>query len=61
MKEKNVKMNLTLNKEFYEKLKNESARDYMKVSTWVKQQMMKVVYGNKREEGMDEYGSNENK
>ena len=50
---KNVKMNLTLSREFYVLLKNESAKDFMKVSTWVKQLLMKSMY-NKRENGMND-------
>lgn len=50
---KNVKMNLTLSREFYVLLKNESAKDFMKVSTCVKQLLMKSMY-NKRENGMND-------
>lgn len=53
---KNVKMNLTLSREFYQRLKNESAQDFMKVSTWVKQQLMRLVY-NKQENSMNENGN----
>lgn len=54
---KNVKMNLTLSQEFYQRLKNESAHDFMKVSTWVKQQLMRVVY-NKKDNSMNENENN---
>jgi len=57
--EKNVKMNLTLSQDFYRLLKHESAKDFMKVSTWAKQQLMKVVQ-NKSDNGVSNYekGSN---
>ena len=41
MKKENVKMNLTLSREFYEFLKEKSSQDYMKTATWVKRFLMK--------------------
>jgi predicted DNA-binding ribbon-helix-helix protein len=40
---KNVKMSLTLKKEFYETLKDRAERDHLKTSTWTKQFLMKQV------------------
>lgn len=57
--EKNVKMNLTLTQEFYRQLKHESAKDFMKVSTWAKQQLMKVVL-NKSDNGVCNYEKSSN-
>ena len=40
MKEKNkenVKMNLTLKKEFFELIKEKAEKDHLKTATWVKQ------------------------
>ena len=41
MKKENVKMNLTLSRDFYEFLKEKSSQDYMKTATWVKRFLMK--------------------
>jgi predicted DNA-binding ribbon-helix-helix protein len=38
---KNIKMNLTLKREFFEVLKQQAERDHLKVSTWVKQFLVK--------------------
>ncbi len=40
---KNVKMNLTLKKEFYETLQDLAERDHLKTSTWTKQFLMRQV------------------
>lgn len=39
----NVKINLTIPIDFYKLLMIKSSNDYMKVSTWVKQQLMKTI------------------
>ena len=36
-----VKMNLTIDKEFYALLKEQASKDYAMVSTWTKQFLMK--------------------
>ncbi len=36
-------MNLTLNKEFYEKLQDFAEKDHLKVSTWTKQFLMRQI------------------
>ena len=38
-----VKMNLSFNKEFYGLLQENARKDYMRVSTWVKQFLMKSL------------------
>lgn len=48
-KSQNVKMNLTLSKEFYQVLKLNATADYMKVATWTKQFLMKNLQGDKEE------------
>ncbi len=40
---RNVKMNLTLKREFYETLQDLAERDHLKISTWTKQFLMKQV------------------
>ena len=39
--QKTVKMNLSLEKDFYGLLQDNARKDYMRVSTWVKQFLMK--------------------
>lgn len=46
-KSKNVKMNLTLSKEFYQVLQDNAKSDYVKVATWTKQFLMKNLNGDK--------------
>jgi hypothetical protein len=41
----NVKMNLTLPKDFYGLLQQNSKSDFMKTATWVKQFLMKHLLG----------------
>lgn len=43
-KKKNIKMNLTLNAEFYETLQDLAQRDHLQVSTWTKQFLMRQVH-----------------
>ena len=38
---KQVKMNLTLDRDFYDLLKEKATGDYMKVATWTKRFLMK--------------------
>ena len=38
-----VKMNLTIDPEFYELLKENASHDYSRVSTWTKQYLMKSL------------------
>ena len=38
-----VKMNLTIDPEFYELLKKNASKDFVKVSTWTKQYLMKSL------------------
>ena len=40
---KNVKMNLSLEEEFYELLQDKAKQDYVKVATWTKQFLMKSL------------------
>jgi predicted DNA-binding ribbon-helix-helix protein len=40
-KTQNVKMNLSLEKDFYELLQEKAKNDYVKVATWTKQYLMK--------------------
>jgi predicted DNA-binding ribbon-helix-helix protein len=48
---RNVKMNLSLDREFYDFLKNKAEDDYIQVATWVKQFLKKnLTEDNKREE-----------
>lgn len=50
-KKQNVKMNLSLDREFYDFLKNKAEDDYIQVATWVKQFLKKnLAEDNKREE-----------
>jgi len=39
--QQNVKMNLSLDRDFYELLKASAEKDYVKVATWTKQFLMK--------------------
>ena len=39
--QQNVKMNLSLEKDFYELLQARAKQDYVKVATWTKQFLMK--------------------
>lgn len=39
--QQNVKMNLSLDRDFYELLQANAKRDYVKVATWTKQFLMK--------------------
>jgi hypothetical protein len=40
---KNVKMNLSLDEEFYELLQDRAKHDYVRVSTWTRQYLMKCL------------------
>jgi NAD-dependent SIR2 family protein deacetylase len=40
-KVQNVKMNLSLERDFYELLQQRAKNDYVKVATWTKQYLMK--------------------
>lgn len=40
-KQQVVKMNLSLEREFYELLQEKAKEDYVRVATWVKQYLMK--------------------
>jgi hypothetical protein len=40
-KTQNVKMNLSLEKDFYELLQEKAKKDYVKVATWTKQYLKK--------------------
>jgi len=42
-KQPNVKMNLSLEKDFYELLQENAKRDYVKTATWTKQYLMKKL------------------
>lgn len=42
-KSPNVKMNLSLEKAFYELLQSRAKQDYVKVATWTKQYLMKCL------------------
>jgi hypothetical protein len=44
-KKKMVKMNLTIDPEFYELLEKNAQKDYSRVSTWTKQYLMKNLLG----------------
>jgi NAD-dependent SIR2 family protein deacetylase len=39
----NVKMNLSLERDFYELLQEKARNDYVKVATWTKQYLMKCL------------------
>ena len=39
----NVKMNLSLERDFYELLQEKAKSDYVKVATWTKQYLMKCL------------------
>ena len=39
----NVKMNLSLEKDFYDLLQEKAKNDYVKVATWTKQYLMKCL------------------
>ena len=41
IKSKNVKINISLDNEFYELIKEKASNDYMRVATWTKQFLMK--------------------
>ena len=49
MKIKNVKMNLTIPRDFYQVLQENASHDYVKVATWTKQFLMKNLSGDKLE------------
>jgi len=40
----NVKMNLSLDKDFYELLQEKAQSDYMRVATWTKQFLMRSLH-----------------
>jgi hypothetical protein len=40
-KQPNVKMNISLERDFYELLQEKAKNDYVKVATWTKQYLMK--------------------
>lgn len=42
-KPQNVKMNLSLEKDFYELLQEKAKKDYVKTATWTKQYLMKKL------------------
>ncbi len=52
---KNVKMNLTLKRDFYEMLKQEAEKDHLKVSTWVKQFLVKRMEEHHHQHQYDQY------
>jgi hypothetical protein len=57
----NVRLNLSLSKEFFGLLKQKSQHDYVQVGTWVKSYLMKnLIQGDKREEkrGLTKNGNN---
>lgn len=59
--EKNVRVNLTLTKEFSNLLTQNAERDYMPTATWVKQFLMKHLLhqgDNKKVKNMDLNGTN---
>jgi len=41
-----VKLNITIDPEFYELLQQNASMDYVKVSTWTKQFLMKNLHKN---------------
>ncbi len=41
-----IKLNLSLEKDFYDLLKKKASGDYIRVSTWVKQFLMKSLIKN---------------
>jgi hypothetical protein len=43
LKKTTVKMNLSLDKDFYELLQARAKNDYVKVATWTKQYLMKCL------------------
>ena len=43
-KTQNVKMNLSLEKDFYELLQKRAKNDYVKVATWTKQFLMRSLH-----------------
>ncbi len=49
-KKENVKINLTLTRDFYQLLKKNASDDYMKVATWTKRFLMKsLIDGHNKE------------
>lgn len=46
--QKNVKMNLSIDKEFFQLLQEYADNDYMKVSTFMKWQLKKSLLGNNK-------------
>jgi hypothetical protein len=46
--QKNVKMNLSINKDFFDLLQEQADRDYMRVSTWTKWFLKKSLLGNNK-------------
>lgn len=42
-KKKNIRMNLTLDAEFYETIQHLAERDHLNVTTWTRQFLMKQV------------------
>lgn len=43
-RKQNVRMNLTMDWDFYQVLKKHAANDFMKVATWTKQYLMKSLF-----------------
>ena len=51
LENENVRLNLSLSKEFFELLQKKSHNDYVQVGTWVKSYLMKnLIQGDKMEE-----------
>ena len=49
-----VKMNLSLDKDFYDLIKRNARLNYIKPSTWVKQQLMRAVLGKNNDDNIYE-------
>lgn len=45
-KKSNVKMNISIDRDFYELLQEKASNDYMRVATWTKQFLMKNLLKN---------------
>jgi hypothetical protein len=43
-KNKKVKLNLSLDKEFYDLIRRNAQNDYVQIATWTKQFLMKHLY-----------------
>ena len=53
-KKTTIKMNLSLDKDFYDIIKRNAELNYVRPATWVKQQLMRAVLGKNNDDNIYE-------